>query len=81
PSSGLGVHALKPRGEHARDLEWCHRRKDGLLRAPHLLRGRGLGTGAGSPEGDRHPGAPMGGEPRTDHHLQVQEEREAHFRW
>jgi hypothetical protein len=81
PSSGLGVHALKPRGEHARDLGGCRRRKGGLLRAPHPLRDRGPGTGAGGPEGDRDPGAPMGGEPRTDHRLRVQEEREAHSRW
>jgi hypothetical protein len=81
PSSGLGVHALKPRGEHARDLEWCHRRKGGLLRAPHPLKGRGPGTGTGNPEGDRDPGAPTGGELRTDHRLQVREEREAHSRW
>ena len=81
PSSGLGMHALRPRGEHARGLEWCHRRKGGLLRAPHQLRGRGLGTGAGGPEGDRDPGAPTGGELHTDHRLQVQEGREAHSRW
>ncbi len=81
PSSGLGVHVLKPRGEHARDLRWCHRRKGGLLRAPHPLRDRGPGTGAGSPEGDRDHGAPTGGEPRTDHHPRVQGERKAHCRW
>ena len=81
PRFGLGMHALKPRGEYARDLEWCHRRKGGLLRTPRPLKGRGPGTGTGNPEGDRDPGAPTGGELRTDHHLQVQEEREAHFRW
>ena len=81
PSSGLGVRTLKPRGEHARDLGWCHRRKGGLLRAPHPLRGRGPGTGAGHPEGARDPGAPTGGEPRTDRHLRVQEEHKAHSRW
>ena len=81
PSSGLGVHALKPRGEHARDLGWYHRRKGGLLRAPHPLRDRGPGTGTGGPEGGRDPGAPTGGELHTDHRLQVQEGREAHSRW
>jgi hypothetical protein len=81
PRFGLGMHALKPRGEHARDLEWCHLRKGGLLRAPHPLKGRGPGTGADNPEGDRDPGALTGGEPRTGRHLRVQEEREAHFRW
>ena len=81
PRFGLGMHVLKPRGEHARDLGWCHLRKGGLLRAPHPLRDRGPGTGAGGPEGDRDPGAPTGGELHTDHRLQVQEEREAHSRW
>ena len=81
PRLGLGMHVLKPRGEYARDLGWCHLRKGGLLRAPHPLRDRGPGTGAGNPGGDRDPGALTGGEPRTDRHLQVREEREAHFRW
>ncbi len=81
PSSGLGVHALKPRGEYARDLGWCHRRKGGLLRAPRPFRDGGPGTGAGNPEGARGPGVPTGGEPRTDHHPRVQEERKAHCRW
>ena len=81
PRFGLEVHVLKPRGEHARDLGWCHLRKGGLLRAPHPIRDGGPGTGTGTPEGDRDPGAPTGGELRTDHHLQVQEEREAHSRW
>ncbi len=81
PRFGLGVHGLKPRGEHARDLGWCHLRKGDLLRAPHPLRDGGPGTGVGNSEGDRDPGALTGGGPRTDRHLQVQEEREAHFRW
>ena len=81
PRLGLGAHVLKPRGEHARDLGWCHLRKDDLLRPPRPLRDRGPGTGAGHPEGVRDPGAPTGGEPRTDRRLRVREEREAHFRW
>ncbi len=81
PRSGLGVHALKPRGEHARDLGWCHLRKGDLPRAPHSPRDGGPGTGAGHPEGAKDPGAPTGGEPRTDRHLRVREERKAHFRW
>ncbi len=81
PSSGLGVHGLKPRGEHARDLRWCPRRKGGPLRAPHPLRDGSPGIGAGNPEGDRDPGALTGGEPRTDHHPRVQGERKAHCRW
>ncbi len=81
PRLGLGMHVLKPRGERARDLGWCHLRKGDLLRAPHPLRDGGPGTGAGHPEGVRDPGAPMGGEPRTDRRLRVQEERKAHFRW
>ncbi len=81
PRFGLGVHVLKPRGEHARDLGWCLLRKGGLLRAPHPLRDGGPGTGAGHPKGARDPRALTGGEPRTDHHLRVQEERKAHFRW
>ena len=81
PRLGLGMHVLKPRGEHARDLGWCHLRKGGLLRAPHPLRDGGPGTGAGHPEGVRDPGAPTGGEPRIDRHLRVREERKAHSRW
>ncbi len=81
PSSGLGVHALKPRGEHARDLGWCHLRKGGRLRVPHPLRDEGPGAGTSHPEGARDPGALTGGEPRTDRHLRVQEEHKAHFRW
>ena len=81
PKLGLGMHVLKPRGERARDLGWCHLRKDDLLRAPRPLRDRGPGTGAGHPEGVRDPGAPTGGEPRMDHHLRVREERKAHSRW
>ena len=77
----LGLHVLKPRGERARDLGWCHLRKDDLLRAPRPLRDRGPGTGAGHPEGVRDPGAPTGGEPRIDRHLRVREERKAHSRW
>ncbi len=81
PRFGLGMHVLKPRGEHARDLGWCHLRKGGLLRAPHPLRDRGPGAGADHPEGVRDPGAPAGGEPRTGRHLRVQEERKTRFRW
>ncbi len=81
PRLGLGMHVLKPRGEHARDLGWCPLRKGGLLRAPHPLRDRGPGTGAGHPEGARDPGVPTGGKPRTDRHIRVREERKAHFRW
>ena len=81
PKLGLGMHVLKPRGERARDLGWCHLRKDDLPRAPHPLKDGDPGTGTGHLEGGRDPGAPMGGELRTDHHLQVQEEREAHSRW
>jgi hypothetical protein len=81
PRFGLGMHVLKPRGEHARDLGWCHLRKGGRLRAPHQLRDKGPGTGTGHPEGARDPGAPTGGGLRTDRHLRVREERKAHFRW
>ena len=81
PRLGLGAHVLKPRGERARDLGWCHLRKDDLLRAPRPLRDRGPGTGAGHPEGVGDPGAPTGGEPRIDRHLRVREERKAHSRW
>ncbi len=81
PRLGLGTHVLKPRGERARDLGWCHLRKGDLPRAPHPLRDEGPGTGTGHPEGVRDPGAPMGGEPRTDRHLRVREERKAHSRW
>jgi hypothetical protein len=81
PKPGLGMHVLKPRGERARDLGWCHLRKDDLPRAPHPLKDGDPGTGTGHLEGVRDPGAPMGGEPRTDRHLRVREERKAHFRW
>jgi hypothetical protein len=81
PKLGLGMHVLKPRGEPARDLGWCHLREDGLPRAPHPLKDGDPGTGTGHPEGVRDPGAPTGGEPRTDRRLRVREEREAHFRW
>ncbi len=81
PRFGSGMHARKPRGEHARDLGWCHLRKGGLLRAPHPLREGDPGTGLDHSEGARGPEAPTGGEPRTDRHLRVQEERKAHFRW
>ena len=69
PRLGLGMHNLKPRGERARDLGWCHLRKGDLLRAPHPLMEGGPGTGAGHLEGVRDPGVPMGGELRTDRHL------------
>ena len=81
PKTGLGMHVLKPRGERARDLGWCHLRKDDLPRAPHPLKDGDPGTGTGHLEGVRDPGAPMGGEPRTDRHLRVREERKAHCRW
>ena len=81
PKPGLGMHVLKPRGERARDLGWCHLRKDDLPRAPHPLKDGDPGTGTGHLEGVRDPGAPMGGEPRTDRHLRVREERKAHCRW
>ena len=81
PRFGLGMHVLKPRGEHARDLGWCHLREDDLPRVPRPLKDGDPGTGSGHLEGVRDPGAPMGGEPRTDRHLQIREERKAHFRW
>jgi hypothetical protein len=81
PKSGLGMHVLKPRGECARDLGWCHLRKDDLPRAPHPFKDGDPGTGTGHLEGVRDPGAPMGGELRTDRHLRIREERKAHFRW
>jgi hypothetical protein len=81
PRLGLGMRVLKPRGECARDLGWCHPQKDDLLRAPHPLRDRGPGTGTGHPEGVRDPGASMGGGLRTDRHLRIRGERKAHFRW
>ena len=81
PKPGLGMHVLKPRGERARDLGWCHLRKDDLPRAPHPLKDGDPGTGTGHLEGVRDPGVPMGGELRTDRHLRIREERKAHFRW
>ncbi len=81
PKLGSGMHVLKPRGEPARDLGWCHLREDDFPRAPHPLKDGGPGIGAGHPEGVRDPGAPTGGEPRTDRRLRVREERGAHFRW
>ncbi len=81
PKPGLGMHVLKPRGERARDLGWCHLRKDDLPRAPHPLEDRDPGTGTGHLEGVKDPGAPMGGGPRTDRHPRVREERKAHCRW
>ena len=69
PKLGLGMHVLKPRGEHARDLGWCHLREDGLPRAPRPLKDGDPGTGTGHLEGVRDPGALMGGEPRTDRRL------------
>ncbi len=78
---GLGMHVLKPRGEHARELGWCYLRKDDLPRAPHPLKDGDPGTGTGHLEGVRDPGAPMGEEPRTGLHLRVREGRKAHFRW
>ena len=81
PKLGLGMHVLKPRGEPARDLGWCHLRKGDLLRVPHPLKDGDPGTGTGHLEGVRDPGVPTGGELRTDRHLRVQEERTAHFRW
>jgi len=81
PKIGLEMHVLKPRGEPARDLGWCHLREDGLPRAPHPLKDGDPGTGTGHPEGVRDPGVPTGGGPRTGRRLRVQEERKAHFRW
>jgi hypothetical protein len=81
PKLGLGMHVLKPRGEPARDLGWCHLRKGDLLRVPHPLKDGDPGTGTGHLEGVRDPGAPTGGEPRTGHHLRIREERKAQFRW
>ncbi len=81
PKTGLGMHVLKPRGEPARDLGWCHLRKDDLPRAPRPLKDGDPGTGTGHLEGVRDPGAPMGGETRTDCHLRSREECRAHFRW
>jgi hypothetical protein len=81
PKLGLGMHVLKPRGERARDLGWCHLRKDDLPQAPHPLKDGDPGTGTGHLEGVRDPGAPMGEGPRTGRHLRVREEHKAHFRW
>jgi hypothetical protein len=81
PRLGPGMHVLKPRGERARDLGWCHLRKGDLLRAPHPFKDGDPGTGTGHLEGVRDPGEPMGGGLRTDRHLRIREERKAHFRW
>ncbi len=81
PKPGLGMHILKPRGEHGRDLGWCHLREDDLPRAPRPLKDEDPGTGLGQLERVRDPGAPMGEDPRTDRLLRVREERKAHFRW
>ncbi len=81
PKPGLGMHVLKPRGEHGRDLGWCHLQEDDLPRAPRPPKGEDPGTGLGQLEGVRDPGEPMGKDPRTDRLLRVREERKAHFRW
>ena len=81
PKPGLGMHVLKPRGEHGRDLGWCHLREDDLPRAPRPLKDEGPGTGLGQPGGVRDPGAPMGEDPRTGRHLRVREGHKAHFSW
>ena len=81
PKLGLGMHVLKPRGERARDLGWCHLRKEDFPRVPHPLKDGDPGTGTGHLEGVRDPGAPTGGEPRTGHHLRIREERKTHFSW
>jgi hypothetical protein len=76
---GLGLHVLRPRGGRSRDSEWCHLQEGDLLRAPHLLKGGGPGTGLGLFGGVKVPGAPVEGGPRTGHRLWVREERRAHF--
>ncbi len=81
PKLGLGMHVLKPRGEPARDLGWYHLRKEDFPRVPHPLKDGDPGTGTGHLEGVRDPGAPTGGELRTDRHLRIREGRKAHFRW
>ena len=81
PKPGLGMHVLKPRGERARDLGWCHLRKDDLPRALRPLKDGDPGTGTGHLEGVRDPGAPMEEGPRTDRRLRIREERKAHCRW
>jgi hypothetical protein len=81
PKLGLGMHVLKPRGEPARDLGWCHLRKGDFPRVPHPLKDGDPGTGADHLKGGRDPGVPTGGELRTDRHLRIREGRKAHFRW
>jgi hypothetical protein len=81
PKTGWGMHGLKPRGEPARDLGWCHLRKDDLPRAPHPFKDGDPGTGTGHLEGVRDPGAPMEEGPRTDRRLRIREERKTHFSW
>jgi hypothetical protein len=81
PKPGLGIHVLKPRGEHGRGFGWYHLREDDLPRAPRPPKDKDPGTGLGQLEGVRDPGAPMGEEPRTGRYLRVREELKAHFSW
>ena len=79
PKSGLGMRVLKPRGECARDLGWCHLRKDDLPRAPHPLKDGGPGTGLDQFEGAKDRGWPAEDGPRTGRRLRIRGERKAHF--
>jgi hypothetical protein len=81
PKTGLGRHALKPRGGRVWGSGWCHPQKGDLLRAPRPLKDGDPGTGLGQLEGAKDPGAPVREDPRTGRCLRVREERKAHFSW
>ncbi len=81
PKTGLGTHALKPRGGRGRGSGWCHLQEGDLLRVPRPLKDGDPGTGLGQLEGVKDPGAPVGEDPRTGHHLRVQVGHKAHFSW
>jgi hypothetical protein len=72
-------HVLRLRGGRSRDSGWYHLQEGDPLRAPHLPRGGGPGTGQGQFEGVKDPGAPVEEGPRTGHHLRVREELRARF--
>jgi hypothetical protein len=77
---GSGLHVLRSQGGRSRDSEWYHLQEGDLLRAPHLRKGGGPGTGPGQFEGVQDPEAPVEEGPRTGRHLQVQGELRARFR-
>jgi len=75
----LGLHVLRPRGGRSRDAEWYHLQEGNLLRAPHLLKGGGPGTGLDQFKGVKDHGTPVEEGPRTGHRLRIREELRARF--